>query len=402
MRVALTATAGLGLAVLLSGAVSSGGVSVRAAPAGAVALGPGSTTMGSTASAGTGPTRTGPAEPTRTVADFARQRLAWAACPAEQRELNEAGARCAEVTVPLDYADPGGRTIRIAVSRIEARSPEGRSGILLSNPGGPGGTGLAYTLALRPALGDAADRYDLIGFDPRFLGGSTPVSCAPAGPPVPPPEVTSPRQDYERSVRSARDTARRCQVHGDNAELLPHASTRNVARDMDLIRAVLGERRLSFYGVSYGADLGAVYTQMFPRRTGRMVIDSGTDPAATQYELFQRSGAPAESGLDEWAAWAARHHGTYRLGRTPGQVRAAVQGLLDRAERRPVVVAGQRLDAPLLRMLLKQPVQHEENDPVLAALVRDLVAASNGELATPGPELESVLRLLTSPNWTAP
>lgn len=264
MRVALTATAGLGLAVLLSGAVSSGGVSVRAAPAGAVALGPGSTTMGSTASAGTGPTRTGPAEPARTVADFARQRLAWAACPAEQRELNEAGARCAEVTVPLDYAEPGGRTIRIAVSRIKARSPEGRSGILLSNPGGPGGTGLAYTLALRPALGDAADRYDLIGFDPRFLGGSTPVSCAPAGPPTPPPEVTSPRQDYERSVRSARDTARRCQVHGDNAELLPHASTRNVARDMDLIRAVLGERRLSFYGVSYGADLGAVYTQMFP------------------------------------------------------------------------------------------------------------------------------------------
>ncbi|MFJ4770578.1 alpha/beta hydrolase [Streptomyces uncialis] len=392
MRVALTAPAGLALAVLLSGAVSTGGVSVRAAPAGA-----GSTAIGSTASTGTGPTRARTAEPTRTVSDFARQQLAWGACPAERRELNEAGARCAEVTVPLDYAEPGGRTIRIAVSRIKARSPEGRSGILLSNPGGPGGTGLAYTLALRPALGDAADRYDLIGFDPRFLGGSTPLSCAPAARPTPPPEVTSPRQDFERSVRSARDTARRCQVHGDNAELLPHASTRNVARDMDLIRAVLGERRLSFYGVSYGADLGAVYTQMFPRRTGRMVIDSGTDPAATQYELFQRSGAPAESGLDEWAAWAARHHGTYRLGRTPGQVRAAVEGLLDRTGRRPVVVAGQRLDAPLLRMLLKQPVQHEENDPVLAALVRDLVAASHGELTAPGPELESVLRLLASP-----
>lgn len=202
----------------------------------------------------------------------------------------------------LDHADPGGRTIRVAISRIKAADPSRRRGILLSNPGGPGGAGLDNTLRLRPALGDVADRYDLIGFDPRFLGDSTPVGCAPAAPAVPPGPVTSARQDFDRSVRAARDTARRCGRHGDNAVLLPHASSRNVARDMDAIRAALGERRLSYYGVSYGADLGAVYTQLFPRRADRMVIDSSTDPTATQYELFRSAGKPLEEALDAWAA----------------------------------------------------------------------------------------------------
>ncbi|MEV8020269.1 alpha/beta hydrolase [Streptomyces sp. NPDC086554] len=307
-----------------------------------------------------------------------RQKLSWGRCSADQKALNEAGAQCAKVTVPLDYADPGGRTIQIAISRIKAKSPGERRGILLSNPGGPGGTGLANTLALRPALKDVADRYDLIGFDPRFLGESTPVTCGRTPRPTPPPETTTPRKDFEAAVRSARDTARRCQEHGDNAQLLPHASTRNVARDMDAIRAALGERTLSYYGISYGADLGAVYTQLFPRRADRFVLDSSTDPAATQYELFQRSGAPAEAALD-------------------GQVRSDAGKLIERAERHPIAVDGQRLNAPLLRIVFKQLVQHEENDPQLASVVGDLKKAAAGELDKPGPALASLLELLASP-----
>ncbi|MEV7192988.1 alpha/beta fold hydrolase [Streptomyces sp. NPDC093510] len=306
------------------------------------------------------------------------QKLSWGRCSAEQKELNEAGAQCAKVTVPLDHADPGGRTIEIAVSRVKAKSPGERRGILLSNPGGPGGSGLANTLALRPALKDVADRYDLIGFDPRFLGESTPVTCGEAPPPAPPTGTTTPRRDFEDSVRSARDTALRCQEHGDNAELLPHASTRNVARDMDAIRAALGERRLSYYGISYGADLGAVYTQMFPRRADRIVLDSSTDPAATQYELFQRSGAPAEAALK-------------------GQVRADVRKLLARAERYPIPVEGLSLNAPLLRIIFKQLVQHEENDPQLAGVVADLKKAAAGEQFEPGSALKGLLELLSSP-----
>ncbi|WP_447036347.1 alpha/beta hydrolase [Streptomyces sp. DSM 118878] len=348
MRVTSAVTAGLSIAGLLTG-----GVAVAAPP----------------------PTRTQDAA--RHDPD-SRHDLDWGRCSADQKELNEAGARCAKVTVPLDHADPGGPTIRLAISRIEAKSPAERRGILLSNPGGPGGTGLAHTLALRPSLKDAADRYDLIGFDPRFLGESTPLTCGASSRPAPSARETTPRADFEASVRAARDTARRCQDHRDNARLLPHASTRNVARDMDAIRAALGERKLSYYGVSYGADLGAVYTQLFPRRADRVVLDSSTDPEATQYELFQRSGEPAEKALR-------------------GRVRRDVLALLRRAERHPIPVAGQRLDAPLLRLLVKQLVQHEEYDPQLTEVVADLKRAAAGEEVEPGPALAGLLALLNSP-----
>ncbi|MFJ1926946.1 MULTISPECIES: alpha/beta hydrolase [unclassified Streptomyces] len=364
MRVVRPATAGLALALVLVG-----GVPASASP------GPPPASAGSS-----------------------RHPLVWGSCSPQQEELRAAGARCTRVTVPLDYADPGGPTIEIAVSRIAATGKRGqRRGILLSNPGGPGGTGLANTLRLRPALKDAADRYDLIGFDPRFLGESTPVTCDPAAPAPAPGPTTTRRADFERSVRDARDTARRCQEHGDNARLLPHATSRNVARDMDAIRAALGAPRLSYYGVSYGADLGAVYTQMFPRRAGRIVLDSSTDPTASQYELFQRAGRPLEESLDEWAGWAAGHDAAYHLGRTPARVRESVQTLLDGAERRPVTVSGVRLDAGTLRLVLRQFIQHTEFDPALASTVHDLVDAAAGRPVEPGPELASMLELLTSP-----
>ncbi|MFC6881906.1 MULTISPECIES: alpha/beta hydrolase [Actinomadura] len=329
------------------------------------------------------------------TARFQHQRLVWGPCSPGQQELNEAGAQCARVTVPLDYAAPGGRTIQIAVSRVPARDKAHRRGVLLSNPGGPGGTGLDYTLSLRPALKGAADRYDLIGFDPRFLGESTPITCDPAPPPSP-PGATSPRADFEASVRDARATAERCGAHGGNTALLPHASSRNVARDMDVIRAALGERRLSYYGTSYGADLGAVYAQMFPRHTDRIVIDSSTDGHSTQYELFRQAGGPLESGLDEWAAWTARHSREYRLGTTPARVRAGVQRLLARAETRPITVAGQPLNAPLLRLYFRQLVQHTENDPALARSVRTLTDAAAGRPVTPDADLAGFLRLAGS------
>ncbi|WP_219825279.1 alpha/beta fold hydrolase [Nonomuraea typhae] len=315
--------------------------------------------------------------------------LTWGAC--RDRALREAGAQCAKVSVPLDYADPAGRTIQIAISRVKATGP--RRGVLLSNPGGPGGTGLAFTLGLRATLKDVAGRYDLIGFDPRFLGESTPISCGPARARPATPARTTPRADFEATLRASRETARRCLEHGDNRDLLPHASTRNVARDMDAIRAALGERKLSFFGVSYGADLGAVFTQLFPGSVDRMVIDSSSDPGATQYELFQQAGAPLEAALDDWARWAAARHGRFGLGRTGAKVRAVVQRVLDRAEYRPPSVGGARLDAGTVRLLLRQLVQHREQDVALAEVVRDLAA---GPRAEPSPSLKAMIRLLRS------
>jgi hypothetical protein len=108
-----------------------------------------------------------PRSPSADLSRYLGQRLDWSACPSDATELTEAGAQCTQPAVPLDYADPGGRSIRLAISRIKAKDRAHRRGILLSNPGGPGGSGFEYTAHLRPAMEDAADRYDLIGFDPR-------------------------------------------------------------------------------------------------------------------------------------------------------------------------------------------------------------------------------------------
>ncbi|MET9829283.1 hypothetical protein ABZ078_08225 [Streptomyces sp. NPDC006385] len=140
-----------------------------------------------------------------------------------------------------------------------------------------------------------------------------------------------------------------------------------------------------------------MYTQRFPRRVDRMVIDSSTDPARTQYDLFRSAGAALEAGLDEWAVPAAREHARYGLGRTAREVRATVRGMLAEAERRPLRVAGGRLNAPVLRLLLRQLIQHQEYDAALASVVRDLSAAAAGDLTEPGPDLSALLDLLSSP-----
>jgi pimeloyl-ACP methyl ester carboxylesterase len=299
------------------------------------------------------------------------------------------------MTVPLDYSAPDGRSIKLAISRIKAVDGTHRRGILLTNPGGPGGPGLDYTAVLRPAMGDAADRYDLIGFDPRFVGRSTPIYCG-LSPRVQP--THSRREAFEVSVRIARETARRCYEHGNNAALLPHASSLNVARDMDLIRAVLGERRLSYYGVSYGADLGATYTQMFPGRADRVVIDSVTDPTLTQYENFQAAGEAQERGLDEWAAWTARRSDEYGLGGTARQVRTAVEHLGSRVDDGPLPIGDHTVDASVLGLILRQMVSGEENNATLAEAVRNLVDAAHGRHVRPIPELRMWLELFNQPN----
>ncbi|MFC4050196.1 alpha/beta hydrolase [Actinomadura syzygii] len=329
------------------------------------------------------------------LAEFVGQRVDWGACPEDAADLKEAGAQCAELTVPLDYAAPDGATIKLAVSRIKATDKAHRRGILLTNPGGPGGPGLDYTASLRPVMKDAAGRYDLIGFDPRFIGRSTPIYCG-LSPKV--QETHSRREAFETSVRSARETAQRCYEHGNNAALLPHASSRNVARDMDLIRAVLGERKLSYFGTSYGGDLGAVYTQMFPRRSDRIVIDSVTDPTKTQYENFQAGGPAQERALDEWAAWTSERAAEYRLGTTPRQVRKTVERLSARVDRGPLRLGDHYVDANILGLLTRQFVNNEEDNELLARSVRNFVDAAEGRQVQPIPELKMWLELFSKPD----
>ncbi|MFB7510846.1 alpha/beta fold hydrolase [Streptomyces broussonetiae] len=212
---------------------------------------------------------------------FENQKPAWQRCDASQ----PAALQCATIKVPLDYDRPGAKTIDLAISRMRTSVPGKRHGVILFNPGGPGGEGLDMPVMMKEAMPrKVLDQYDLIGFDPRGVGRSSPVTCG----------LTTTEQNFERAYRPetfsrdvawARTVADKCRAR--NGARLPYITTRNTARDMDLLRAVLGEKKLSYVGYSYGTYLGAVYTQLFPRRADRFVLDSATDPAGIWRGMFQ-------------------------------------------------------------------------------------------------------------------
>ncbi|GAA2097967.1 alpha/beta fold hydrolase [Actinomadura alba] len=331
---------------------------------------------------------------------FHRQRIAWKACrqgPEDGlgEELDRAGAQCGEVTVPLDYSDPGGRTITVAMSRLKAADGAHRIGTMLLNGGGPGGGSMDLPPYVRSLMGDVGPRFDLIGMDPRSSGRSTAVDCGwPTG--VWTRSAGLDRAGFDRMAAFERDLADRCARR--HPDLLPHMTTRNIVRDMDVIRAALGERRISYYGASYGTYLGAVYTQMFPRRTDRFVLDSAVDPRRYGAEDMLADAAPAnEAALRDWAAWAARRDGEYGLGATRRAVLATVERIIRVAARRPLRVgADLRVDEHMVPFLLFAALDDDRDEAAanLAANVRVLRDAAAGRPAEPTDGLRAALESL--------
>ncbi|MFE5587457.1 alpha/beta hydrolase [Kitasatospora sp. NPDC056531] len=322
------------------------------------------------------------------------QELAWKPCQGPQ--LAAAGAECATLTVPLDYREPTGRTLALAVSRIRAADPAKRRGILQTNPGGPGNRGLDMPAALRERMApETAAAYDIIGMDTRGVGASGGLDCGlnhgswlrsvgtdPAG--------------FRQAWRLAKADADACR--NKYPDLLPHLSTRNIARDVDLLRAALGERRTSFFGQSYGALLGAVYAQLYPQRVDRLVLDSALDPARYGIHAFQDMGAANERALDDFAAWAAPRDGQYGLGATPAAVRAGVEGLVRRAQAAPIAVDGFRLDGYLLPFLLTVCQGDDRDSADYAGVLRQLLDAADGKPVQASPALHELLTTVLVPD----
>ncbi|MFI1225040.1 MULTISPECIES: alpha/beta hydrolase [unclassified Streptomyces] len=260
----------------------------------------------------------------------------WGPCP---EEVTSPRLECSTLDVPLDYRHPDGRRIAIAISRLASENPSKRRGVLLTDPGGPGGSGLDYpaVLAASGLPPEVLDSYDVIGFDPRGVGRSAPVTC----------DLTQEQQyrgnfapyahtaaDVAREAGYARTVARQCAT-SRTASMLPHVTTANTVRDMDRIRAALGEPKVSYLGHSYGTYLGAVYSTMFPRRSDRVVLDSNLGPGGydvTAMRLFARG---MEDRFPDFAAFAAAHP-EYGLGTTPEQVTAKYFDLAKRLEEKPV------------------------------------------------------------------
>jgi pimeloyl-ACP methyl ester carboxylesterase len=303
-RVSVTATASLAALVLTLAACTST-TSYGTAPAGAPVP-----SGGASSGDGTGSAAIVPENST----------ISWHPCTGAN-----AGMECGSLQVPLNYADPQGRKITIALSMVPATAPVAQQqGVLLVNPGGPGGSGLSLAGEIAEGLSpQVAATYDIVGFDPRGVGSSSPaLSCDPSF-------FDGDRPDYIPASAAAEQVLiDRAKTYAADCEkkfgwFLPYLTTVNTARDMDQIRKAFGVQQINYYAFSYGTYIGQVYGTLFPNRVRRMVLDSTVDPAGAWYADNISQDYAFQSRFEAFFAWVAEYDSVYHLGTTTAQVQAA-------------------------------------------------------------------------------
>ncbi|MDF2144661.1 alpha/beta hydrolase [Knoellia sp. p5-6-4] len=228
------------------------------------------------------------------LAQYYGQKLSWSKC---------AGGQCAELTVPLSYDDPDGETIKVEVLRVPASRQKSRVGSLVVNPGGPGGSGVDYAQAADFIVGKPVrQRFDVVGFDPRGVDRSAPIDCLDDRQldrflgSDPTPDSAAEEQSFAENAESF---AQACKANA--GPLLGHVSTVDAAKDMDILRAALGDPKLNYLGKSYGTYLGATYADLFPESVGQFVLDGVVAPDLTSAEVNEGQAAGFELATRAWA-----------------------------------------------------------------------------------------------------
>jgi pimeloyl-ACP methyl ester carboxylesterase len=279
--------------------------------------------------------------------DLTRQKLSWEDCPTPSQAQGGGNApsplpnggewQCATMKAPRDWDDPEGDTIELALIRAKATGPGRRIGSLIFNFGGPGGSGVTALPAFGNDYAKLRTRYDLVSFDPRGVGRSAPVRC----------QNDRQLDAYFQQDATPDDTAERSELvenvedfneacEKNSGKMLPHVLTTDAARDLDLMRQVLGDRKLHYFGISYGTELGGVYAHLFPRNVGRAVFDAVVDPTQTpdQGSLAQAGGF--QRALDNFAEDCVSKAEECPIGNSAQDVKDRIARLLKDLDGRPV------------------------------------------------------------------
>lgn len=308
------------------------------------------------------------------LATYYDQELTWKDCR---------GGECATLSVPLDYAEPDGDSIDIAVLRVPARDRAKRVGQLVLNPGGPGASGVDFARAGSLVTGTEIARvYDLVGFDPRGVGASSAVSCGPTE--LLDAKVASdPDPDSAAEVEEVRGIAREFAdaCVEDTGPLIEHVSTVEAARDMDVLRAALGEPDLDYLGFSYGTQLGSTYAELFPDHVGRMVLDAAVTPETDPVDLSRGQLEGFQTALEAYLADCVKS-GSCPLGDSVDEAQQRLVDLLDDIDAKPLPTADDReLTEGRAMYGLFQPLYARQLWP---ALTQALKAAMKGNGAALG------------------
>ncbi|AXB48708.1 alpha/beta hydrolase [Amycolatopsis albispora] len=281
----------------------------------------------------------GPAGPVPAgLEKFYAQPLSWGDCApyattsSTRSAFGAKGIECARLTVPLDYARPDAETITIGVLRHRSDGSGERIGSLLFNPGGPGASGMAAVAGMTEASPELSARFDLVGFDPRGVGASQPqVRC-----------LTDAERDADRADDSetdgspegvtrqeaeSRTFAERCTERTDHhAAMLANVGTRDVVKDMDVLKSALGDAKLSYVGYSYGTRIGSTYAETFPQNVRALVLDGALDPEQDSVESLVAQGEGFGKAFGEFVKWCVAEQDC-ALGRDPAGATKAYQDL---------------------------------------------------------------------------
>ncbi|MFL6004081.1 MAG: alpha/beta hydrolase [Nocardioides sp.] len=281
----------------------------------------------------TSPTPTSESDepPAPELARFYSQQLEWSPCESSE---------CATLEVPLDYDDPDGRTIDLALLRVPATGDH-RVGSLVVNPGGPGQSGTDFAAQADLAFGDAVlESFDIVGFDPRGVGESAPVDCLgdreldELVAADPDPDTAPERREF---VRLSEALVTGCAER--SGALASHVSTIEATRDMDVLRAALSDSTLDYFGASYGTELGATYAELFPERVGRFVLDGAIDPSLDFRELALGQAAGFETALRAYVEDCIKTQNPCFLGDSVEEGLTRISELLDQIDAKPLPTA---------------------------------------------------------------
>jgi pimeloyl-ACP methyl ester carboxylesterase len=227
---------------------------------------------------------------------FYKQRLSWKNCGS--------GFQCATAKVPLDYSKPSSGQLSLSLIRLPATNKNQRIGSLFTNPGGPGGSGVNFVRQAAQSFGsDLRERFDIVGFDPRGVGTSDPIRCL-TGPQLDKyfATDTTPDDQKELDALAAQSEGFAEGCESKSAARLGYVGTVNAARDMDVLRAAVGDEKFTYYGASYGTYLGAFYAEQFPKKVRALVLDGAVDPTLSSTALLVEQSKGFETALKAFAS----------------------------------------------------------------------------------------------------
>ncbi|MCX4695286.1 alpha/beta hydrolase [Streptomyces sp. NBC_01408] len=278
--------------------------------------------------------------PTALPAALTGQQLAWQGCAAPSAaqgggEAPGAGWECTAMKVPLDYAQPAGETIDLALIRKKATDSGKRIGSLVYNFGGPGGSGVqTLPLAAAEDYKKLNAVYDLVSFDPRGVGNSAGVKCVDD-------KTMDELNASEDSEGSRKKFTEGCKQN--SAKILPHVGTTNAARDLDVMRQVLGEQKLNYFGISYGTELGGVYAHLFPANVGRTVFDAVVDPTQDSVQKYLGQVKGFQSALEHAMQYCVKKYkANCPTGPNATTGAERINAMLAKLEKKPAAAEGGR------------------------------------------------------------